>query len=134
MDGWRKFTVTQVLNLQVQRGSSRKPGKKIDRESLQRSSGQDGSTWAFDPVDSPPHQGAVESLIKAAKRVIHFSVSNQRLSVAEFLTVCSEVSNLLNERPIGVKPSKDSIINVLTPNSLLVGRATFIQPLGMATL
>lgn len=61
-------------------------------------------------------------------------MSNQRLSVAEFLTVCSEVSNLLNERPIGVKPSEDSIINVLTPNSLLLGRATFIQPLGMATL
>ena len=108
--------------------------KKIGRDSLQRSSAQDRSIWVFDPADSPSHQGAVESLIKAAKLAIHFSVSNQQLSLAEFLTVCSEVSNLLNERPIGVKPSKDSIINVLTPNSLLVGRATFIQPLGMATL
>ena len=86
--------------------------------------------WVFGPPDSPWHQGAVESLIKAAKRVIHFAVSTQRLSVPEFLTVCSEVSNLLNERPIGVKPSTDSTINILTPNSLLLGRATASNPLG----
>ena len=64
-----------------------------------------------------------ELLTKVAKCSIHFSVSNQGLSVHEFLTVCNEVSNLLNEPPIGVKPSEDSIINVLTPNSLLQGRA-----------
>ena len=104
--------------------------QRIDRESLQRDSAQNGLTWVFGPADSPWHQGAVESLIKAAKRAIHFSVSNQRLSVPEFLTVCCEVSNLLNERPIGVKPSVDSTINVLTPNSLLLGRATASNPLG----
>ena len=104
--------------------------QRIDRESLQRDSVQNGSTWVFGPADSPWHQGAVESLIKAAKRAIHFSVSNQCLSVPEFLTVCCEVSNLLNERPIGVKPSVDSTINVLTPNSLLLGQATASNPLG----
>ena len=57
-------------------------------------------------------------------------MSIQRLPLPEFLTVCSEVSNLLNERPIGVKPSEDSAINVLTPNSLLLGRATASYPLG----
>ena len=104
--------------------------QRFDRESLQRDSAQNGSTWVFGPADSPWHQGAVESLIKVAKHAIHFSVSNQRLSVPEFLTVCCEVSNLLNERPIGVKPSVDSTINVLTPNSLLLGRATASNPLG----
>ena len=57
-------------------------------------------------------------------------MSNQRLSVPEFLTVCCEVFNLLNEHPIGVKPSVDSTINVLTHNSLLLGRATASNPLG----
>ena len=104
--------------------------KKINQESLQRSSVQNGSTWAFGPADSSWHQEAVDSLIKAAKRAIHFSVSNQRLSLPEFLTVCSEVSYLLNERPIGLKPTEDSAINVLTPNSLLLGRATASNPLG----
>ena len=64
----------------------KKAWKKIDRKSLQRSSAQNGSTWVFGPVDRPCHQGAVKSLIKAAKCTIHFSVSNQRLSVPEFLS------------------------------------------------
>ena len=102
--------------------------QRIDRESLQRDSVQNGSTWVFGPADSPWHQGAVEA--KTAKRAFHFSVSNQCLSVPEFLTVCFEVSNLLNERPIRVKPSMDSTINVLMPNSLLLGRAVASNPLG----
>lgn len=100
------------------------------KEAWQIDSVQNGSTWVFGPSSSPCHQRAVESLIKAAKRAIHLSVSNQRLSVPAFLTVCCEVSNLLNERPIGVKPSVDSTINVLTPDSLLLGRATASNPLG----
>ena len=43
------------------------------------------------------------------------------MSVPKFLTVRCEASNLLNERPIGVKPSVDSIINIPTSNSLLLG-------------
>ena len=93
-----------------------------------------GSTWAFGPADTPWYKKAVESLTKEAKCSIHFSVSNQGLSVHEFLTVCNEVSNLMNEPPIGVKPSEDSIINVLTPNSLLLGWATASMPPGMATI
>ena len=42
----------------------------------------------------------------------------------------SEVSYLLNERPIGVKPRKDLTINVLTPNSFLLGWATASNILG----
>ena len=51
--------------------------QRIDRESLQRDSAQNGSTWVFGPADSPWHQGPVESLIKTAKHAIHFAVSNQ---------------------------------------------------------
>ena len=104
--------------------------QKLDREDLHRNAVQNGANWVFGPADSPWHQGAVESLIKSAKRAIHFAVHNQRLSVPEFQTVCSEVSNLLNERPIGAQPSTDSTISVLTPNNLLLGRATASNPLG----
>ena len=99
--------------------------QRINRESLRRDSVQNGSTWVFGHADSPWHQGGVESLIKAAKHAIHFSVSNQCLSVPESLTVCCGVYNLLN-----VKPSRNSTINVLTPNSLLLGWATASNPLG----
>ncbi|XP_031560858.1 uncharacterized protein LOC116296887 [Actinia tenebrosa] len=103
--------------------------QKIDCQKLHKKGAENGLTWTFGPADSPWHQGAVESLVKLAKRAIHFAIANQRLSAPEFLTVCYEVSNLLNERPIGVLPCTDSAINVLTPNSLLLGRARAINPL-----
>ena len=89
---------------------------------------KNGMTWVFGPADSPWHQGAVESLVKAAKRAIMFAVGKRCQSVPEFLTVCSEAANLLNERPIGTIPSADSDLNVLTPKSLLLGRATSKNP------
>ena len=104
--------------------------KSIVRQSLHKKAVENGLTWVFGPADSPWYQGAVESMVKGAKRAIKFPVNNQRLSASEFLTVCSEVSNLLNERPIGSLPGADSEINILTPNSLLLGRATIKNPGG----
>jgi hypothetical protein len=68
--------------------------------------------------------------VKAAKRPIVFAVGKRHLTVPEFLTVCSEAANLLNERPIGPLPSLDSDLNVFTQNSLLLGRSTAKNPGG----
>ena len=86
-----------------------------------------GTTWNFGPGNSPWYQGAAESLIKTTKKILSVSIGNSRLSVTELSTVFSESANLLNERPIGLLPSPDSIINVLTPNSLLLGRSRSTQ-------
>jgi len=106
----------------------------VDETAVVRHSSENGLQWIFGPADSPWQQGAVESLVKSAKRAFTFSVGNQRLSATEFLTLCAEVTNLLNERPIGTLPSDDADINVLTPNSLLLGRATAKNPGGWQAL
>ena len=80
-----------------------------------------GMRWVVGPAESPWHQGAVESMVKAAKHAIHMAIHNVRLSMPEILTVFSEVANTINERPIGRLPGVDSAINVLTPNCLLLG-------------
>ena len=90
----------------------------MDEDELRKKGVQNGMNWIFGSADSPWYQGAVESLIKIAKRAIIFAVGKRRLSDPEFLTVCTEVANLLNERPIGTLPSTDSDLSVLTPNSL----------------
>ena len=89
-----------------------------------------GTDWIVGPADSPWHQGAVESLVKTTKRALKLAINDQRLSTPEFLTVCTEAANTINERPIGLLPSLDSSINVLTPNCLLLGRATSSNPGG----
>ena len=101
---------------------------RINRELLHKDGAQKGLTWLFGPADSPWNQGKVESLVKPAKRAIHFVVHKSRLSVPEFFTICYEAANLLNERPVGTLPDVGSYLNVLTPNALLLGRACAKNP------
>ena len=107
--------------------------KMIRSESVYKRSTENGTQWTFGPADSPWHQGAVESLVKSAKRCFKLAINSQRVSPAEFATLCAETANILNERPIGVLPSTDSEINVLTPNCLLLGRTQAANPGGWST-
>lgn len=102
----------------------------LDRVSLIKKGTDNGLTWVFGPADSPWYQGAVEALIKSVKRAFVFAFHGKRFSPAEFLSVCYEVANMLNERPIGSLPSVDAEISILTPNCLLLGRATVQNPGG----
>ena len=100
----------------------------MNQDELSKDGAQKGMKWIFGLADSPWYQGVVESLVKAAKRAIMFAVGKRRLSVLEFLTVCTEAANLVNQRPIGTLPSADSDLNVLTPNSLLLACARAKNP------
>lgn len=96
---------------------------ETDKAKLLKVSTEKKTRWVFGPGDSPWNQGAVEALVKSAKRCIKFAIGEQRLSPSEFATVCSESANILNERPLGTLPGDDATINLLTPNSLLLGRS-----------
>ena len=69
-------------------------------------------------------------MVKAAKISIHYAIADSRISASEFLTLCAEVANILNERPIGLIPGADSDINILTPNCLILGRPIAANPGG----
>ena len=102
--------------------------KSIDTHALQVFGAPKGLEWVFGPADSPWYQGAAEALIKSTKNALKIAIGASRLSVPEALTVFTEAANLLNERPIGTLPSPGSTVNVLTPNMLLMGRSTAINP------
>ena len=107
--------------------------KDINLDTLKKHGAEFGLRWVFGPADSPWYQGAVESLVKSAKKAIELSVRKQRLSVIEMLTVFTQAADLLNERPLGVLPGFDSPLKVLTPNSLLLGRSTSRNPGGYSS-
>ena len=106
------------------------PGTQLQgaKAELDRAFKGHGCEWHFSPADSPWRQGAVEALIKSTKKALFLSIKNDRLSPSELLTIFTEVANVLNERPIGVRPSPDSFINILTPNNLLLGRSSADNP------
>ena len=101
-----------------------------DKEKLLNTSAAQGLEWKFSPPDSPWQNGAVEALVKSVKRAIHFAVHDQRLSPTEFSCILYEISNCINERPIGFFTSQDSELSVITPNSLLMGRSCAKNPGG----
>ena len=96
----------------------------IEKDQLIKQGAQFGTRWVFGPADSPWHQGAVEALVKTVKKSLHFGIHSQRLTPAEYLTVAYETANMVNERPIGFRPTPDSPINILIPNALLLGRSS----------
>ena len=89
-----------------------------------------GLQWHFSPADAPLYNGTVESLIKSVKRALYNSIGNQVLSFSEMQTVLLEVANLVNERPIGRKPTVPNDSTYLSPNDLILGRLTSRAPSG----
>lgn len=66
------------------------------------------------------------------KRGISISIGNKVLSYADLQTVMFEIANLINQRPIGIKPGSDlDLGSYLCPNDLLLGRASPIVPRGV---
>ena len=60
------------------------------------------------------------------------SIGNNVLSFNELLTSVYEIANLLNERPIGIKPGNDiGLGSYLCSNDLLLGRNNRHVPKGI---
>ena len=83
--------------------------------------------WEFIMADSQHQNGASEVLVKMVKGVtssITHSMGDTKFSLNELFTLLDECANLVNERPIGVKPNSQTDPEYLSPNSLLLGRSS----------
>ena len=86
--------------------------------------------WKFTTPHSPHQGGIYESLIKQTKRALRVAIGTQVLSWNEMSTVFAEVKSLINSRPLGYLSSDPSDPQPLTPNHLLLGRASPYVPQG----
>ena len=100
----------------------------LDWDKIKAFGAEKGTEWRFTSADSPWQNGCSEALIKSSKRCITHVIGSQALSYGELQTVFFEVSNILNERPIGRHPTDPE--SYLCPNDLLLGRATSRVPSG----
>ena len=74
-----------------------------------------------------------ESMIKSVKKAISHTIGSQILSYTEMQTVLFEIANLVNERPIGAHPTNPNDGSYLSPNDLILGRASTRVPSGPFT-
>lgn len=75
--------------------------------------------------------GVSESLIRLVKRGLCVSIFESVFILGELQTALFNVANLINERPIGMKPGSDLDLGTyLSPNDLLLGRVSSCSPSG----
>ena len=78
-------------------------------------------------MSASPHQnGSTEIIVKMVKGVMKSlmdAIGTHILNLNELFTLVKEVANLVNERPIGLKPNLQTDPAYLSPNSLLLGRS-----------
>ena len=96
----------------------------LDTDRIKEFSIQQGCDWHFSPPDAPWANGATEALVKTVKRNLQSTIGSQVLSFSELQTVMFEVAQITNQRPIGTHPSLPEDRTYLTPNDLLLGRAS----------
>ena len=86
--------------------------------------------WIFTTPYSPHQGGIYESLIKQTKWALQVAVGNQVLSWNERSTAFAEVKCLINSRPLRYLSNDPNDLQPLTPNHLLLGRASSCVPQG----
>ena len=86
--------------------------------------------WKFITLLSPHQGGMYESLIKVTKRALRMSKGEQILSWNEKATIFAEVKSIVNSRPLTYLSDDPNDLRPLTPNHLLLGRASADVPHG----
>lgn len=98
-----------------------------DKAALEETAAKNGTKWMWKnhPADSPHRNGAAEAAVRVVKRALQNLGKGATLSYSEFQTTLCMAANLTNERPIDARvQSRDGCVQYVTPNSLLLGRAS----------
>ena len=90
----------------------------------QRMSREYGIEFKTCPVGAHSVHGKVERKIQEIRRSIRKNVHNKRLSILQWETLGQQISNAINNIPIGIGNKTEMIENldILTPNRLILGR------------
>ena len=101
--------------------------KDWDMDKLVRFGAERGLEWRFVMPNAQHQNGSCEvmiKLVKGVKKAFLKSLGTNILSLNKTNTLLAEISNLINERPIGLKPNSYTHPEFLSPNSLYLGRAS----------
>ena len=91
-----------------------------------------GIEFSSSPVGGHNYHGRVERKIRTIRETLNKGMQNRRLSVLEWETTCSEVSNTINNLPVAIGNEVDDLENLdlITPNRLRLARNNNRSPVG----
>ena len=83
------------------------------------------------PVGGHNYHGKAERKIKAVQETLEKSIPpNVRLSTIEWETLCSTISNTVNNMPVAIGNEDLECLDLITPNRLKLGRNNERSPVG----
>ena len=85
---------------------------------------KEGMQWKFITPGAPHQNGCADALVKTCKTALKKAVGSQVLTAMELYTILLEVTNLVNQRPIGRIPNDLDDGSYICPNDTLLGRAS----------
>ena len=100
-------------------GELKKLASQFDRRHLPSKTAELGLTWRFNPRGAPHFEGALEVMVKAAKKAIYVVVGERDVNDEELITVFAGVESLLNSRPLTYQCSDPRDDVPLTSNHFL---------------
>jgi len=101
--------------------------ERVKKPEFEEEAGKHGTEWVwkFHPANSPHRNGAAEAAVRVVKRALLNLGGNGIFTWGEFQTFLYMAANLVNERPIDARTqSREYCLEYVTPNSLLLGRAS----------
>ncbi len=84
------------------------------------------------PVAGHNYIGKVERKIRTIRESLEKNIHGSRLSILDWVTVCSEISNSINNLPVAIGNEVDDLENLdlITPNRLRIARNNSRSPVG----
>ena len=94
------------------------------KDELREFCAEKGIEWNFITPGAPHQNGCAESLVKSCKFALKKAIGEQILTPFELYTCLLEAANLVNQRPIGRIPTDPDDGSYLSPNDMMLGRAS----------
>lgn len=101
---WHRLLPTLMIGGSLLVGAERELRKIVEglnTKKLQEFSVERGIKWQFTTAAAPHQNGCAEALVKSCKIALKKAIGEHVLTPLELQTCLVEVSNLVNQRPIG---------------------------------
>ena len=98
--------------------------EKIDRSSIHNFCANKGITWEFNPPGASHFGGVWERMIRTIRKIMYslLKEQNNKFDDEGLNTLCCEIENIINCRPITEISNTPNDLSFLTPNHLLLAR------------
>ena len=102
------------------------PSNEVSWSQVAQSTAKQGTVWTTAPPGAQFRNGRMESLCRQFKKTMHHLSGGGSMTYHEFLTMCRQACNIINDRPVGYRhhSGAEGELQPITPNMLLVTSRT----------